>query len=649
VSLPTFYSAIQIKMLLYGRGISNTPFQAHQEAKTLPNYLVPLVGLLAMQLRPKENYPVDLPADVTSQLKDLQQTLLQQNNQAIASKVLDVLLALWTRPWPKSEDGMLMDPTIQYIALSTLRQDGSFLEAKQVTGIFARFEWDMRCIFAVQIYRLVENKTYPTYEDAAESLEKWYTEKVEGTFNSIRSLQHRASAIAFATQGMPRIWWTDRKHHRALLYKGNLVTIENIQQVFANLEQAAVDVWEKDILLGLDLHVDFKNLADDLSAQDVHYSFLSDPRNKAFQDRERLARAILADPVQRGKFIQSATENGMPIWNIIALRTWLYRYSRLHIILLVRAEMVGGAPGRVTEFTALPYRNTKAQERALYAFDKYIGLLCRYHKGSTMTGQDKLIPHALDALTADLTIQDLAIARPFAELAIKIVYPDNRSFAKLYRDFLWINNTKLFDTNDVTNVMREFTRPVMGIDIGVSDWRHVQIAYNGKLCPRLGELIDLDRVDTVKALQACHSRSTEVRIYAKSQDSMAGLAEDVLPLFLDASTDWQVETETVPGGLALSYKDARSSKFKDLVKAGFIDGITDPSGQSVTTQKIVDGVVAQLKPILAITIAEQLQPLIATMVKESVAALSKDNPPISNDISMAEPQGERSIPSCSAV
>jgi len=578
------------------------------------NYALPLIGLLAMLLRPHKNYQMDFPTDIKSALEDVKSALQQKITRITTFKILDVVLGLWTRAWVKGDDGRLTDPTICYIVLSTLRRDGSFQDASQITQIFARFEWDMRAVFAVAIERLVSSTTYSTYEEAASSLEQWYTEKVEGTFNSIRSLQHRASAIAYATQGMPRIWWTDRKTHKSMLYRGHPVHFENIQQVFSNLEQAAVESWESDILMGLNLHVSYAMLADDLTCQDVGYSFLTDPRNTCFHIRDQLCKAILNNPTLKKKFVWGEDEDGLPKWNTIALRTWLHKYAKHHGIMFLRMETIGGAPGRITEMTAMTYCNTKTQQRGLYGFGNYVGVLCRYHKGSAITGKDKLIPHALDAFTADLVIQDLAIARPFAELAIGIVYPGHSQYAKLYRNALWINNTKLFDTPQITQEMQHVTQPVMGFGVGSNDWRHIQIAYSQKLCPRLDELIEEDKLDTIKALQAGHSRATEVRIYGLSRDAI-GVAEDILPLYLDASTDWQKVTEVVPGGILLPYKDARSHLFKDLVKRKVID---IPAGHLDLSHNIVMDVVTQLKPAIATTIMEQLQPALMVMIKDSM-------------------------------
>ncbi len=72
---------------------------------------------------------------------------------------------------------------------------------------------------------------------------------------------------------------------------------------------------------------------------------------------------------------------------------------------------------------------------------------------------------------------------------------------------------------------------------------------------------DDETEDSIQALQSGHSRHTENRLYGITAESLAGAAEDVLPMFLDASTDWQVACCIVPGGHMLPYSEAASNTF----------------------------------------------------------------------------------------
>ncbi|KAH0581484.1 hypothetical protein H2248_011200 [Termitomyces sp. 'cryptogamus'] len=118
--------------------------------------------------------------------------------------------------------------------------------------------------------------------------------------------------------------------------------------------------------------------------------------------------------------------------------------------------------------------------------------------------------------------------------------------------------------------MRTLSAEVMQADLTIQSWRQVCIAFRRRMCTALDDLIESDSGDTIEAMQATHSRRTENRIYGLSMDALSGVAEDVLPLYLQASTHWQIASCAVPGGLALPYFRVRASDFDELVKRGVL-------------------------------------------------------------------------------
>jgi hypothetical protein len=199
---------------------------------------------------------------------------------------------------------------------------------------------------------------------------------------------------------------------------------------------------------------------------------------------------------------------------------------------------------------------------------KNLTMLRTYHKSGALSGLDKLIPHSIDGVTADLMIQDLALTRPFAEIAAHICYPDKPEIKEMYQTHLFVNNDKLFDTDQLSATMSRESTSHLGFGLRVNSWRHISTAFKRKLGRFAEELLEEDGQDTVEALQAGHTRATENRIYGLSPDALAGAPEDLLPLFLQASTNWQLLMKTVPGGLELAYTHASSKHFKELAESG---------------------------------------------------------------------------------
>jgi hypothetical protein len=332
-------------------------------------------------------------------------------------------------------------------------------------------------------------------------------------------------------------------------------------------------------------------MADDLSNTAVGYSFLVDPRNKSLHHHSvDLATAILSNPTLRQKFIVGQDpETCSPVWNKTALRTWLHDYAKFESVQLCRVEMTGGAPGRGTELAAMNLCNTRTRpKRNLCMLGRHLSVLRMYHKSGALTGQDKLIPHALDGLTSDLLIQDLVLARPFACLAAKMCFPDQPAIHQLYRERLFINNGKDFQTSDLTSTMSRFTLAHVGIGLGVNAWRHISKAFKENLCNRMMEVLEEGEEESVEAAQAGRRRETGHRIYGVSHDTLDGMAEDVLPLFLDCSTDWQKLLQVVPGGLGLSYHDARGEQFGELVKSGVITLTTTNNNNNNNNNNLPD-------------------------------------------------------------
>jgi hypothetical protein len=528
-------------------------------------YSGPIVGLLAMLLRPKPTYTIDLPDNISEAVSRLSDTLASGDVELSRQHAYSVLKLLWTTEWTHTEGGHSSDPTIQYFALSTLREDGAFQEPKLITNIIARLEYCMRLVFLRSMH-----DAGGKLEEACRKLQYWFVEKNETTFNSLRSLQHLASNFAYTALGHPKVVWLDRVTYLMLLFKGDRVDFTRFPAMLDAQEQEMMRIWEEDILLGLKLSVKYTLIHDDLSETKPGYSFLSDTRNKVFQSKTMMLEAIMSDPVLRKRFV--AFESGNHIrFNALALRAWLSNYSRFQHLQLVRSNLTTGSPSRGTELTAMLYQNTPTNPmRNLVFFGKFATILCTYTKTSAATRSDKYIPHALDGFSSDLMVQDLAIARPFAEFAAHMSYPNPAAIVYLYRNHIFVNQDRLFNTEDLKAGIQQLTVSHLDVKLGVNGFRHVSTAFRRKICNAMEELIEEDDNDSVQAQQSGHSRRTENRVYGLSADAMAGAPEDLLPLFLDASTDWQVACKVVPGGLGLTYSEARATNFDSLVIAGKI-------------------------------------------------------------------------------
>ena len=559
---------------------------------------------------------------VQTAIQKLQKALLNKNLKIdiVGNRIHRLILALWTHSWIPTTENIIGDPTICYLALSMIERGGEISHPRHTTPPISRLEHCMRLTFLVEMHTRVKQDNTCTFTQAEQELSVWYTEKNDSTFNTLKSLKHCATSIVLNSPGMPRVWWPDLVSFRVMYYEGNKVCFSDMPKLFALMEVDLVNIWEKSILLGLNIRTDYGEVMDNLSNNKLGYSFLDHPKNGFASQKDRLLLSILETPSLKSKFIlDKLGQDGKPIWNIFALREWLKSYSDFQCIEMLRIEMAAGSPARGTEITSIQFCVTLSrQSRGLYFMGKYLAMLCQYHKGSATTEEDKVIPHALDSLSADLLIQDLTIARPFAEIAAYICFPNDKEMHYQYHNFLFVNNGNLFTTPQLSAKMKHYTE--IGLDYGftVSTWRHASASFRRKLCSRIDLLVEHDAGNSITVMQSAHAQKTENGVYGLTLDNFVTVSEDLLPRFLEASCDWQYECGIVPGGYPLPYTQVKCEHFIELCKewkqsqdpnmplikaasaqiTSDVVGALTPHLEKISSEKQVEDIAQQLKPVL---------------------------------------------------
>jgi hypothetical protein len=494
------------------------------ESKTLYGYSLELVKLLAFLLRPSESHTMDLPEHFMADLQVLRNFLIAKDISGSVKAIHKVCFVLWHTEWDEDFAQTMRDPVVRFLAFSQLKHDGGFHDVTLITPDISKWEYLLRLTYVFEIWR-IRSTTVPSPRscDLAKQFSRWFTETEPSTFHTLRTLQHLGSSIAYSTMALLKVWWPEPGNWRVMLYLGHTVRLDDVGKMLSQMEQDMVTLWEKDVLLGFKLRITYDHVADNLSNMDVGHSLFSDARNVCFQDASTLLHAaIIQNPIQRAHFIKGYTYDGRPIWNTMALRKWLMTYAKFEQLVLAKAEMTAGSASRGTEINCLTWKNTRVRpSRGLFMMGKYLAYLCQYHKGSAITRQDKTIPHAFDAHTSDILLQHLAIARPFAQFAAYMCFPDDAAVHQMYDAQLFANFGKPFTTTDITACLHKYTMTFIGKEMGVQDWRHISIGFRRKLSTALEDLIREDGKDTVAASQAHHSRQTENRIYATSATALA--------------------------------------------------------------------------------------------------------------------------------
>jgi hypothetical protein len=140
----------------------------------------------------------------------------------------------------------------------------------------------------------------------------------------------------------------------------------------------------------------------------------------------------------------------------------------------------------------------------------------------------------------------------------------------MYQDLAFMNFGKEFQSEDISYGMATISNPILSWGLTLHSWRHINIAIKRKHCGRSMNCLNGEEGDSVHALQSGHSEATERRIYGLTPESILGGTEDVMALFLEASTEWQRLHKIVPGGVSLPYFDTVMSKYSELQEVGLI-------------------------------------------------------------------------------
>ncbi|KAJ3564789.1 hypothetical protein NP233_g8061 [Leucocoprinus birnbaumii] len=541
-------------------GLNAHLFRRLQTADSISDYTRVLIRLVAFLLRPKGAYCLPFPPDIDEQIESIRKMKRVNSVQnpssnwdfsSYISAIANLLIMIWTRVWDtKAGKNSIGDPTLCFVALSSIEPSGAWAHPKNVTGTIAALTYMMSTIFLHRTHSPLGVGS--TVRERFEYLSPWKEEGKESTWSELCSLQHLASTYAYLQPSFPRYIWLDDKC-TTCLWQGNEITLEGLRIMAREIQRVQYKVFTEEVLLGVHVRLDYTQIHDDFTDTTPDYGIDRHSKNRDLHKSDFLMQAINRDPDLRKEFIMGCDDKGHVIWNLERARRWLLAYSKFLLLLMASIEIIAGSPSRGTEITCILIRNIPTQIRGLYALKSFLAIVCQYTKTTSSSSRDKLLPHALDAFNSDFVVHVIFITHHFAQQLVSILYPTNPEYAQLYHTHLFVNGNKLFKTDELTEFLKGTTLRTLKVPLGISDSRHLLTAYRRIHCSRFEDLIELDGQDTAGALQAGHSRATENRLYGRGSGFMHNIADDMTKPLLVASTDWQTILAIPPGGTKLSY------------------------------------------------------------------------------------------------
>jgi bloom syndrome protein len=392
-----------------------TPFHRHHQHKTTTTaYIGPLIQLVSSLVRGGfDEFVLPTSVDVRKALAMLEQKPDVQGIHAL-------FLALFTKPWySQGETGSsFADPTICFLALSTLQEDGTFAEAKDVTGTIAKLTRAIKLTVLTEIHNQVHSKQQPNNVHAFRLMEPFIVESEASTFQSLRFYQHFATSVAYDTPSLPRIIWKNRAEgvYDEMIYEATTISIDQIKTIFRNIEAIIMQTWKEEVCFGVEFDVPTGSHRDNLRLTRRGYSFINEPGNGYTKYGHALGARFFKDPRIKGKFIQQIPETDDFAFNVTGCHQWLKALAKVEAHLAVLIDMTSGAPMRMTELTSTLACNIETRTRNLYALDKKIIIVRQYTKNSNNQQADKVIPHSLSSFCADMLLRIHVLARPLAQV-----------------------------------------------------------------------------------------------------------------------------------------------------------------------------------------------------------------------------------------
>lgn len=390
-------------------------------------------------------------------------------------------------------------------------------------------------------------------------LQKYYVEGFQTVFNAVSEAQHLASWVSQTMKGTPTIHWISGAEE--FQYKGDKITRLGWVAMLHGLRDQLEERLSA-MMFGLrdELLVNLKNaeLCENPAERGQGYSFISDRRNAGVLEPHRIDRllsAVLANDKLFKRFVR-LDASGKPRIRVHAARAWLAQHAEFWSLFLSCLILSCGGAIRSTELTGTNFIN--GRDGVLRNVMMY-GTVCinrEYAKNTGRTGLFSSVPIALDARLANLLIQALVVVRPFCLHLAAAAYPNSPIVLDMYRTKTFVNEDRLFKTDDLTTGLGEATLRWLNVRLGLLDIRHIARGWWRRMGVLSAEELvlfdhdgqaDADGHMDIGAYMAMHSESVDLSTYARTDGSHGSSTEEMIQLCQAACVRMHHVFELVPG------------------------------------------------------------------------------------------------------
>ena len=338
---------------------------------------------------------------------------------------------------------------------------------------------------------------------------------------------------------MPRITWNDNMGEE-MVFDGYLITTTSFRVMYQKILSDTRKMLLDKVLLRLelpDLHHD--HIHDDLNNTEPGYSFISEKRNKFYNQRNFLITAMLEDGRHKDRFCnhQHTNEFSGVSWKIAAVIEWMKICENCISNLFALAHYGSGQPARGTELATFAPENTTIQRRSVYAYRGFINLVAMYNKTQARSQRPRVIGRSLPPEVGELFIYWLALVVPTLDMIWTCLKTERTTQDPArFRNRLFTGLTGNFNTDDFSAILSSFSGESvvdlgMARAMGISDTRHYLIAIMRKHCRGIR---DRNFIEEYFNEQSGHGGDAAEN-YAVTTSSILNVSDDHLDKFVEIS------------------------------------------------------------------------------------------------------------------
>ncbi|KAJ7041296.1 hypothetical protein C8F04DRAFT_1230395 [Mycena alexandri] len=438
-----------------------------------------------------------------------------------------------TNPPPVPSAGKFSEVLECFCAVHSVREDG-FLQTPRLTAqLFDHLKYLIRAILLCEA-----DKRKGSFGSLEESVNELGMRNLAAgrlsPFNMVVDYQRATSAMVYRSVLPPQMLVSDDSnrftyHDKTLDFPAFKF---GLKQIVGEMRRR-LDA----LMFGLHIPISFPKLwVDDWSNETRLYSFRSEHR---FTDGARpWLKGLFCSPdfnlVMKDDSGRALCDSsGEIIWNRAALlRVFAANTEFIHLAMPLMFIATAGSRGQ--EFADAKIANGPRPRSVFVEADGRVWIVTRRGKVEGQTDATVFIPAMLPDDLAQILLTYLIVIRPgLVELA-HVLYDAHISM--LYREFLWVVDDKLLDSDDLCTLLQSMTRTFCGgVAIGLQPWRQVLVEIYRIYLGSEQQVIEDEDENDIFAARMGHTVETGRKHYAIEFGTIPFLSSERLSRFRSAS------------------------------------------------------------------------------------------------------------------